>query len=114
MPLLLMTFAMNEAPKKLPKALQHTVDKMLTGVKQNLLSARLKEHLEYLEDYLTQQAYFAGEFSFADIQMSFGLQAVATRFGAQYGNIQAYVQRIEARPAYQRAYAKDQALQQDR
>lgn len=114
MPLLLMTFAMNEAPKKLPKALQHAVDKMLTGVKQNLLSARLKEHLEYLEDYLTQQAYFAGEFSFADIQMSFGLQAVATRFGAQYGNIQAYVQRIEARPAYQRAYAKDQALQQDR
>lgn len=112
MPLLLMTFVMNEVPKKLPDVLQGVADKVLDGVKHNFISPRLKEHLEYLEDYLTQNEYFAGQFSFADIQMSFALQALAARFGDEYANIQSYVKRIEARDAYQRAKGKDQELNQ--
>lgn len=112
MPLLLMTFVMNEVPKKLPDLLQNMADKVLDGVKQSFISPRLKEHLEYLEEYLAQHEYFAGEFSFADVQMSFALQALSARFGDEYANIQAYVQRIEARSAYQTAYAKDQQLNQ--
>ena len=48
--------------------------------------------------------WFAGEqLSGADIQMSFPLEASAFRGIKQYPNIAAYVQRIHARPAYQRA-----------
>lgn len=112
MPLLMMTFVMNEVPKKLPDVLQNMADKVLDGVKHNFISPRLKEHLEYLEEYLAQHEYFVGEFSFADIQMSFALQALAERFNEEYGNIQAYVKRIEAREAYQRAKAKDLQLNQ--
>ena len=110
MPLLLMTFVMNEVPKKLPEVVQGMADKVLDAIKHNFISPRLKEHLEYLEDYLTQNQYFAGDFSFADIQMSFALQALSQRFGDEYANIQAYVKRIEARDAYQRAKAKEQQL----
>jgi glutathione S-transferase len=112
MPLLLMTFVMNEVPKKLPEVVQNVADKVLEGIKHHFISPRLKEHLEYLEDYLTQNEYFTEAFSFADIQMSFALQALAARFGDEYANIQAYVKRIEAREAYQRAKAKDQQLNQ--
>ena len=112
MPLLLMTFVMNEVPKKLPDIIQNVADKVIDGIKQSFIGPRLKEHLEYLEEYLAQHEYFAGEFSFADIQMSFALQALTARFGNEYGNIQAYVKRIEAREAYQRAKLKDQQLNQ--
>ncbi|RZA30410.1 MAG: glutathione S-transferase, partial [Lysobacteraceae bacterium] len=51
-------------------------------------------------------AWFAGsEFSAADIQMSFALEAAASRggLGGQYPKLTAFLARIHARPAYARA-----------
>jgi glutathione S-transferase len=63
-------------------------------------------HLDYLEAELGQHHWFAGnEFSAADIQMSFPLEAAASRAGLDGSrpNLQAFLSRIHARPAYQRA-----------
>lgn len=63
-----------------------------------------------VEQRLGEADYFAGaEFSAADIMMVFALTTMrvfAPRDLAPYPNIRAYLQRIGARPSYQRAMAK--------
>jgi glutathione S-transferase len=68
----------------------------------------VRNHLDYLEAELSQRAWFAGnDFSAADIQMSFPMEAAASRVGFQgRTHLQAFLDRIHARPAYQRALAK--------
>ena len=59
-----------------------------------------------MEDELGHNGWFAGpEFSAADIQMSFPLEAGAQRGGldARYPRLTAFLARIHARPAYRRA-----------
>ena len=64
----------------------------------------IQANMEFIEHHLTHNEWFAGEqLSGADIQMSFPLEASASRGIQQYPNIEAYVQRIHASPAYQRA-----------
>ncbi|RNF83368.1 glutathione S-transferase [Montanilutibacter psychrotolerans] len=59
-------------------------------------------HLGYMESELGRHGWFAGDrFSAADIQMSFPVEAAIARGGGTYP--QAFVERIRARPAYQRA-----------
>ncbi|RZA27663.1 MAG: glutathione S-transferase, partial [Lysobacteraceae bacterium] len=57
---------------------------------------------------LGKSGWFAGEdFSAADIQMSFPVEAAAARAGAGgRPNLARFLQRIHARPAYQRALEK--------
>jgi len=83
---------------------------MSNGVKAGFVQARLKDHIAFLEHYLSAHDYFAGQFSFADIQMSFPLQALQSRTQGRYPHIQAFLQRISSRPAFQRAQQKEQAL----
>ena len=65
--------------------------------------------MDFLESELAQRAWFAGaQFSAADIQMSFPLEAAAARGGLdqRYPNLTDFLARIHARPAYQRALAQ--------
>jgi glutathione S-transferase len=66
---------------------------------------QLKRQLDYIEGELAQRPWFAGQiFSAADIQMSYPLQASEKRVGLQgRPRMQDWLQRIQARPAYQRA-----------
>lgn len=69
----------------------------------------IRQHLDYMEAELARSEWFAGsEFSGADIQMSFPLEAAAARGGldASRPRLFAFLQRIHARPAYQRALQK--------
>ncbi len=70
-----------------------------------LVDPQLKTHMEYWEAELGHSEWFAGpEMSGADIQMSFPLEAATARAGAaHYPRIKAFLDRIHARPAYQRA-----------
>lgn len=72
---------------------------------RSFVSPQVKLHLDYMESELGKQRWFAGDdFSAADIQMSFPVEAAAARAGLDnYPNLQAFLQRIHARPAYQRA-----------
>jgi glutathione S-transferase len=62
--------------------------------------------MNYWESELGRSTWFAGnEFTAADIQMSFPLEAAATRAGLEDGHpkAMAFLERIHARPAYKRA-----------
>ena len=84
-------------------------DKVMKG----FVGPQLKLHLQWMERELGQSPWFAGErFTAADIQMSFPIQAAASRAGSMdaYPKLQAFLQRIEQRPAYQRATERGGAL----
>ena len=77
-------------------------DKVMTM----FVDPQLKLHIDYMEAELEKNTWFAGdEFSAADIQMSFPLEAASSRakLGARMPNIGSFLERIHARPAYQRA-----------
>jgi len=76
-------------------------DKALTGY----VGPQVKLHMDYWEDELGKHEWFAGErFTAADIQMSFPIEAAAQRAGdAARPRLRAFLERIHARPAYQRA-----------
>jgi glutathione S-transferase len=79
---------------------------MAARVKQVLVQPQLERHYDFLEAELGDNAWFAGaEFSAADIQMSFPLEAAAARagLGANRPRLMAWLDRIHARPAYIRA-----------
>ncbi len=74
-------------------------------VKSTYIMPQIGQHLSYLEGELAKRTWFAGDaFSAADIQVSFVLEAAAARggLGANYPKLDAFLQRIHARPAYQR------------
>jgi len=65
--------------------------------------------MAFWEAELAKSQWFAGgEFTVADIQMSFPLEAAAARAGLEQGHpkAMALLERIHARPAYQRALEK--------
>jgi glutathione S-transferase len=77
--------------------------------KSSFIEPQIKLHLDYLESELGKSTWFAGnEMTAADIQMSFPLEAADARAGLATGRpkLAAFLERIHARPAYQRALAK--------
>ena len=69
----------------------------------------LNRQLDFMEVELGRSAWFAGgELSGADIMMSFPLEAAAQRAGLDAGRprLMDFLQRIHARPTYQRALAR--------
>ncbi|MFC5524470.1 glutathione S-transferase family protein [Rhodanobacter ginsengisoli] len=75
-------------------------------VERSFIDPQLKLHLDYLEGELGSGDWFVGDaFSAADIQLSFPLEAFVARggLGGDYPRLAAFLQRIHARPAYQRA-----------
>ena len=76
------------------------------GVKHSYVEPNLKRQLDYMEAEIGRSAWFAGsEFTAADIQMSFPLEAAQARGGLDAGRprLIAWLERIHARPAYRRA-----------
>jgi glutathione S-transferase len=71
-----------------------------------MVEPNLKRQLDFMEAELGQSEWFAGaEFSAADIQMSFPLEAAAQRAGldASRPKLMGFLKRIHARPAYKKA-----------
>lgn len=63
-------------------------------------------HFDYVEGELAQRPWFAGDtFTAADVMMSFPMEAAVKRAGILEGrpHIAAFLEKIHARPAYQRA-----------
>jgi glutathione S-transferase len=70
------------------------------------IGPQLKRHLDYMEAQLAPHTWFAGEeFTAADVQMSFPLEAAAARAGLNAGRprLMAFLDRIHARGAYRQA-----------
>jgi len=77
--------------------------------KSSFIEPQIKLHLDYMESELGKATWFAGnDITAADIQISFPLEAADARAGLAQGRpkLGVFLQRIHARPAYQRALAK--------
>ena len=75
-------------------------------VLDTLVRPNLKRQLEFMASELSGRDWFAGdEFSAADIQMSFPVEAAAARGGLNNSRprLMDFLARIHGRPAYQRA-----------
>ena len=85
------------------KPIARAISAKLMGV---MVDPNLKRQLDFMEAELGRSEWFAGnEFSVADVQMSFPVEAAAQRAGldASRPKLMAYLKRIHARPAYKRA-----------
>ena len=109
MPLLLLKLLFGFLPRRVP-ALMRPVAKMISaGADKSLIAPQITNHFAFLESELAHRDWFAGEaFSAADIQMSFPIEAAAARAGLskRQPRLQAFLDRIRTRPAYQRALEK--------
>ena len=80
-------------------------DQVLKG----FVEPQIKLHVGYMEGELAHSPWFAGdEFTAADIQMSFPVEAAAARggLGLDHPRLQAFLERIHGRPTYQKALEK--------
>jgi glutathione S-transferase len=109
LPLLLKLIFGRIATAPMPFFIKPIARGIVKQVRTAFIDPQLKLHLGYIESELGKSSWFAGEeFSAADIQMSFPLEAAAARGGDDAGGpkTSAFLQRIHARPAYKIALEK--------
>ena len=78
-------------------------------VQQKLIDPNVNTALAFIEEHLGTHRWFAGEhLTMADFQMSFAVEALMSRANdaSRCPHLQAYLERMHARPAYQRGIAK--------
>lgn len=83
------------------------------GAMKAFIGPQITTHLDYIEAELGKTAWFAGDsFTAADIQMSFPMEAASSRIGlTDRPNMAAWLARVHARPAYQRAIERGGAFE---
>ena len=109
MPLLVNKLIFTEAPKRAPFLMRPLVKAIFDRLLKTLVDPQLKRHMAFWENELSKSECFAGDaFTAADIQMSFPLEAASARagLGQNYPKALAWLERIHARPAYNRALEK--------
>lgn len=70
------------------------------------VAPQIKLHFDYIESELSKNTWFVGEeFTAADIQMSFPVEAMEAQVGLNLScpKLMSFLDRIHARPAYKRA-----------
>lgn len=102
---LLLKLVFTALPNRAPGLMKGLVKSIAGRAQSGFVDPQLKAHVDYWEAELSKSEWFAGaEMTGADIMMSFPLEAGAARAGAaERPHIKAYLDRIHARPAYQRA-----------
>jgi glutathione S-transferase len=110
MPPLVMTLVFNRIESApMPFFIRPIAKGIVKQVRSAFLNPTLESHIAFIEQHLNDNTWFAGEaFSAADIQMSFAVEALASRgnVGQRCPKISNWLKRIHAMPAYQRAMAK--------
>jgi glutathione S-transferase len=105
-PLLLRLIFGRVAHSKAPWPVSAIARRIAATVDSGFIAPNLKRHLDYMESELQARPWFAGdEFTAADVQMSFPLEAAAARAGLNAGRpkLMSFLERIHARDAYKRA-----------
>ncbi len=93
----------------LPIGIKQVARGIAGKVKDSFVLPQIETHLDFMESELGRSTWFAGDkFTVADIQMSFPVEAAAARAGLDKTRpkLMAFLDRIRARPAYQRAVAQ--------
>ncbi len=109
MPPLLMKLVFDKVRQApVPFFIKPVVRGIADKVTTSFITPNLSRMLAFMEAELQDRPWFAGaQFSAADIQLSFPLEAAAARSGldAKYPRLTHWLQRIHQRPAYQKALA---------
>lgn len=110
MPLMIVSLIMSRiATAPMPFFVKPVANGIVEKVRQGYLSPNIKRNLEYMNTVLGKTTWFCGdELSAADIQMSFPLEAadVRTSLSKDYPNLKAFLERMQAQPAYRAALKK--------
>jgi len=109
MPILFMKLVFGKLPSRVPFFMRPVARAIANGADRTLLGPQISNHFGFLEGELNKREWFAGtEFSAADVQMSFPLEAAAARspIFARLPKLKSFVDRIQVRPAYKRALEK--------
>jgi glutathione S-transferase len=108
MPAVVLRLIFNSLPKQpMPALARPVVRQLAKSVISGFVQPQIEVHFDYIDRELERSAWFAGsEFTAADIQMSFPIEAMAPTLGASHPRLAAYVARIRERPAYRRAVAR--------
>ncbi|HEY0599205.1 glutathione S-transferase [Brevundimonas sp.] len=102
---LLLKLIFSQIPKRVPLLIRPVANGISRGMNARMIDPQIAAHTAYWEAELARSAWFAGDaFSAADIMMSFPVEAGSrVGYGADKPRLQAFLDRIHARPAYQRA-----------
>jgi glutathione S-transferase len=107
MPPLLMKLVFDRI-RKAPWPVRPVARLIADRVMSDFVQPNIDRQLAFIESELQARPWFAGKaFSAAESQISFPLEAAAARAGAsRFPGIAGFLERIHARPAYQRALAQ--------
>jgi len=106
MPPLLMQLVTGAIEHRSPWFVRPVAAGIARKIRSVMVTPNIERQLAFMESELQGRPWFAGpEFSAADIQMSFPLEAARVRGGldARFPKLQEFLARIHARPAYERA-----------
>ncbi len=108
MPPLVMTLVFQGMPRNVPALIRSIARMIARGVQQSYLNPTLAAQVDLMAAELERSEWFAGaDFTAADIQMSFPLEAAKSRAVLDgQPKLLAWLDRIHARPAYGAALAK--------
>ena len=108
MPLLVMALIFGRVETDTPWFIRPIAKAISGQVKSSYLEPNIQANLEQMQAELERSTWFAGEeFTAADVQMSFPVEAAATRIDlAEYPKLREFLDRIHARPAYRAALEK--------
>lgn len=113
MPLLLVALITGRI-ERAPLLVRPIAKGIASQIRKGYLRPNLQRHLDYVEQSLGESTWFAGEeLTAADIQMSFPLEVGAARAGSGTSRprIAAFLERMRARPPYQRAVERGGELE---
>lgn len=106
---LLLRLVFSSMPARAPALMRPLVRSIAAKTQEGYVAPQLKTHFDFIESELGRSPWFAGgEFSAADVMMSFPLEAAGARANAFAGRprIRAFVETVQARPAYKKALEK--------
>lgn len=110
MPPLVMRLVFHKIAEQAPALVRVVTKKIRQKVEATMINKNINTSLDMVEKQLSDHQWFAGsEFSGADIQMGFVLDAINAREGldrTKYANTLNWLKRCQARPAYGRAVDK--------
>jgi len=115
MPPLLLKLIFDQIEKNpMPFFVRPIARSIVSRVKSSFIEPQIAQHLDYMEAEIGKSTWFTGnEFTAADIQMSFPLEAAVARGGlnASRPKLMAFLNRIHTRPAYQQALERGGAYE---
>lgn len=106
MPLMVLKLIFNQIEQKAPFFVAPLARLITRQVKGSFIQPQITQHLDYMEAELGKSQWFAGnEFTAADIQMSFPLEAAValSELSPGYPRLSHFLGQIQSRAAYQRA-----------